>query len=190
MIRRPPRSTLFPYTTLFRSSWNRYWRYFYSSSASQDLLREGKLWTDSNGEFTIDFFAETDPNAMRNAYYSYEVRVKVTDLSGETHEKSISLQLNEVGLSLQAELPSRMFTHEDPSFTVKVVNLSGKEQEGYTGKIEVFKKVTQEHFLNRIWEKPETSKFEEKEFNKLFPYMRWDSYAPNSTDKKVKEINF
>src|SRR5258708_14069600 len=23
MIRRPPRSTLFPYTTLFRSSWNR-----------------------------------------------------------------------------------------------------------------------------------------------------------------------
>lgn len=175
--------------TVYRS-WNRYWRYFYSSSASQDLLREGKLWTDSNGEFTIDFFAETDPNAMRNAYYSYEVRVKVTDLSGETHEKSISLQLNEVGLSLQAELPSRMFTHEDPSFTVKVVNLSGKEQEGYTGKIEVFKKVTQEHFLNRIWGNPESSQWEEKEFNKLFPYMRWDSYAPNSTDKKVKEINF
>lgn len=175
--------------TVYRS-WNRYWRYFYSSSASQDLLREGKLWTDSNGEFTIDFFAETDPNAMRNAYYSYEVRVKVTDLSGETHEKSISLQLNEVGLSLQAELPSRMFTHEDPSFTVKVVNLSGKEQEGYTGKIEVFKKVTQEHFLNRIWENPESSQWEEKEFNKIFPNMRWDSYATYPTEEKVKEMNF
>src|SRR2546430_4193405 len=25
MIRRPPRSTLFPYTTLFRSSWGRSW---------------------------------------------------------------------------------------------------------------------------------------------------------------------
>src|SRR2546430_10883915 len=25
MIRRPPRSTLFPYTTLFRSRWGRYW---------------------------------------------------------------------------------------------------------------------------------------------------------------------
>src|SRR3712207_9141838 len=26
MIRRPPRSTLFPYTTLFRSCWNSSWR--------------------------------------------------------------------------------------------------------------------------------------------------------------------
>src|SRR2546422_5663296 len=31
MIRRPPRSTLFPYTTLFRSPWSRRWR---SNSAS------------------------------------------------------------------------------------------------------------------------------------------------------------
>ena len=26
MIRRPPRSTLFPYTTLFRSKWNELWK--------------------------------------------------------------------------------------------------------------------------------------------------------------------
>src|SRR3712207_6875384 len=34
MIRRPPRSTLFPYTTLFRSS---YWPLFYCSFSSQPL---------------------------------------------------------------------------------------------------------------------------------------------------------
>src|SRR3712207_8778067 len=34
MIRRPPRSTLFPYTTLFRSS------YFMLSSTMPDILRE------------------------------------------------------------------------------------------------------------------------------------------------------
>src|SRR3989442_4655027 len=28
MIRRPPRSTLFPYTTLFRSAWASVWSYF------------------------------------------------------------------------------------------------------------------------------------------------------------------
>src|SRR5256885_5497728 len=27
MIRRPPRSTLFPYTTLFRSAWRRRWKF-------------------------------------------------------------------------------------------------------------------------------------------------------------------
>src|SRR5258708_19619991 len=30
MIRRPPRSTLFPYTTLFRSAQQIYWTYFYA----------------------------------------------------------------------------------------------------------------------------------------------------------------
>src|SRR5947209_10743510 len=33
MIRRPPRSTLFPYTTLFRSSWN----------ATHEQIDEGKM---------------------------------------------------------------------------------------------------------------------------------------------------
>src|SRR3712207_9436670 len=39
MIRRPPRSTLFPYTTLFRSDWRRYPQYIVPlSESSIDLI--------------------------------------------------------------------------------------------------------------------------------------------------------
>src|SRR3712207_8296774 len=40
MIRRPPRSTLFPYTTLFRSA---LWRYVYDSG-HLDVMRRRREW--------------------------------------------------------------------------------------------------------------------------------------------------
>src|SRR5690554_7310065 len=41
MIRRPPRSTLFPYTTLFRSDWSSYYHFNYSGYRWR-LLRDGR----------------------------------------------------------------------------------------------------------------------------------------------------
>src|SRR5256885_8815156 len=46
MIRRPPRSTLFPYTTLFRSCW---------SGSLQRLLQEGVAPTDRRAERLLPF---------------------------------------------------------------------------------------------------------------------------------------
>src|SRR2546426_2774671 len=40
MIRRPPRSTLFPYTTLFRSGWVCSWRLCSATSISRDFLKQ------------------------------------------------------------------------------------------------------------------------------------------------------
>src|SRR3712207_9089395 len=39
MIRRPPRSTLFPYTTLFRSRWGQFFGVMVMASLSDDLLQ-------------------------------------------------------------------------------------------------------------------------------------------------------
>src|SRR2546426_7543438 len=53
MIRRPPRSTLFPYTTLFRSAaeqeltwsgWPLLWPYAFFTPSSWTLLRSPLLW--------------------------------------------------------------------------------------------------------------------------------------------------
>src|SRR3712207_7183798 len=52
MIRRPPRSTLFPYTTLFRSSWG-------------DLRPGGKGVTVSPGETVTLVVTEVVPSAAR-----------------------------------------------------------------------------------------------------------------------------
>src|SRR3712207_6994662 len=55
MIRRPPRSTLFPYTTLFRSrSWG---------NSSLWTIRTGRLINlDSGKVYTISFDVKDDPN--------------------------------------------------------------------------------------------------------------------------------
>src|SRR4051794_41706484 len=46
MIRRPPRSTLFPYTTLFRSSWRLRWS-FASTREDRFAARAAPLWAAS-----------------------------------------------------------------------------------------------------------------------------------------------
>src|SRR5256885_6325586 len=40
MIRRPPRSTLFPYTTLFRSVFSIGWHFFADRALAEDLAQE------------------------------------------------------------------------------------------------------------------------------------------------------
>src|SRR2546427_8683024 len=57
MIRRPPRSTLFPYTTLFRSQWNRSPEGIGmggggTRNRTQDLARFGQLVLDGDRKST------------------------------------------------------------------------------------------------------------------------------------------
>src|SRR5258708_26893112 len=51
MIRRPPRSTLFPYTTLFRSITRDHWVEF---ELGDDAPREGPLWLLRSEEHTSE----------------------------------------------------------------------------------------------------------------------------------------
>src|SRR3712207_8105825 len=53
MIRRPPRSTLFPYTTLFRSSVYALWKNKISVLVGDYLLAKGLLLSLDNNDFRI-----------------------------------------------------------------------------------------------------------------------------------------
>src|SRR2546422_7725471 len=48
MIRRPPRSTLFPYTTLFRSSWNTF-----PGLPGAKMRRSGRSCASSHRKFVV-----------------------------------------------------------------------------------------------------------------------------------------
>src|SRR4051794_41518221 len=62
MIRRPPRSTLFPYTTLFRSTWPYGYGMPIAVRYTQDAFsRSGWLWpVDDRSEERFSRNAETD----------------------------------------------------------------------------------------------------------------------------------
>lgn len=175
-------------------NWSRFWR-FYPGNSSGDKLTEGSITTNQDGDFEIKFFAETDPNAERFAYYYYEVRAKVTDLSGETHETTLSLNLSDVGLALQVEMPNQWFTHEKGSINTEIVNLSGEKQE-MKGAIElkIYKKINDDRFLNRIWENAEVNQFSptdlKKTFPELYPNSRLDAFKTYPEEELIKTVQF
>src|SRR6266550_8516482 len=54
MIRRPPRSTLFPYTTLFRSSWLGPWTVAWTESPARTSSRPGRTRHRRSEEHTSE----------------------------------------------------------------------------------------------------------------------------------------
>ncbi|MRI63193.1 hypothetical protein EDM00_04175 [Ornithobacterium rhinotracheale] len=58
---------------------------YYNPSKTGVQIKSGKTETDSEGKFKISFDANSGAPASKVKYYSYDVRVKVTDPSGETH---------------------------------------------------------------------------------------------------------
>src|SRR2546430_9809192 len=80
MIRRPPRSTLFPYTTLFRSE-------------SQEILH-GTARTESDGTFKVEFTARPDPKVPEkdDPTFVFQINADVTDNAGRSEEHTSELQ--------------------------------------------------------------------------------------------------
>src|SRR2546429_1889108 len=61
MIRRPPRSTLFPYTTLFRSADDRLEAFYDNPNALRDYFRDiGRIGKECRSEERFSRNAETD----------------------------------------------------------------------------------------------------------------------------------
>src|SRR2546427_6235451 len=79
MIRRPPRSTLFPYTTLFRSQWNG--RFLFIGGGGNDgILRDTSLSSSISG---------ATPSPLGQGF-----AVVSTDARSEEHTSELQSQSN------------------------------------------------------------------------------------------------
>src|SRR5258707_12756193 len=83
MIRRPPRSTLFPYTTLFRSLWlggDHYkWRAMRANGVNERFCTG-----DASPREKFQAWAETVPHTLRNPLYHWthlELKRSLTPLA-------------------------------------------------------------------------------------------------------------
>lgn len=171
-------------------NWNTY-RYYFDSQNNRDLLFEKVIKTDENGKFDISFFAKTDPNAPDHAQYQFEVIVDVTDISGETHESSINLNLTKTGLRFNFSGPAQLDFTEKEYGVYNVVNMAGEPQADFKGTMKLYKVVTQERFLSRIWPDAQFKKFETKNWEQLFPYGRISSFEDEQTREEfIRTIDF
>src|SRR2546426_8084674 len=78
MIRRPPRSTLFPYTTLFRSRWTTNPSPYYSGIQGGGCC-SWELRVGADGRFAVVFYQAIQPDAYT------EATSVLTDNDGEWH---------------------------------------------------------------------------------------------------------
>src|SRR2546427_12852102 len=90
MIRRPPRSTLFPYTTLFRSGSGRIVVGLSSSQVGVDLRREGK-------ELVVDFLRSSLPEGLRRKLDVVDFGTPVQTISSVQQGESVRMRIAPVG---------------------------------------------------------------------------------------------
>src|SRR2546427_9181281 len=75
MIRRPPRSTLFPYTTLFRSAYDGHRSRFTQSGADADFVPDGNsVGTQQSGPFETAVNVRTDQQDVRSEEHTSELQ--------------------------------------------------------------------------------------------------------------------
>ncbi|MCQ2264650.1 MAG: MG2 domain-containing protein [Bacteroidales bacterium] len=108
------------------------WRYFwYMSTPRREEIAQGETFTDAEGKFKIDFFAAQDlENQHFNPLYQFEVLVDVTDITGETHSASTTINISEIGLFIQAQIPEQLDKNDTSNFIVNLTNLAGEPQKG------------------------------------------------------------
>lgn len=177
--------------TIYRK-WNKFWFYRLPNYSGGDLLLTDTTLTDEKGEFAIQFMAATDPNAEAGAYYYYQIKAKVTDINGETHEVIRNLTLNSTGLATQLVIPSSIYLGKTDTTKaiVSVVNMAGELQSNYKGKLYVYKMTEQKKFLPRIWENQQFSSINSKEMIKLYPYRVINTYMKFTKEALVATIAF
>src|SRR5258708_23503688 len=66
MIRRPPRSTLFPYTTLFRSTRSARRWYWLSTSLQADLVCSSRRWKSAWSEVLNQYRSEEHTSELQS----------------------------------------------------------------------------------------------------------------------------
>ena len=172
-------------------NWNVYWRYWGNGSQGRDLIADTTIKTNEDGEFDIDFFAKTDPNAPDQAYYNFEIIADVIDVSGETHEARTNLSLSKTGLRLTYSGKKDLTSDKEAFGVYTVQNMAGKVQEGYDAYLEIYKVIPEERFLNRIWTDAEFKKFESDDWINLFPYSDVSSYDNvEQKEEKIGDLKF
>src|SRR3990167_7440888 len=95
MIRRPPRSTLFPYTTLFRSHIGQNDYGYMVSGFTQETFSDSGIATITSGQKQIKAYANIDPNqitmkrASDNATMGMASSQVIADSGGNIRKESV-----------------------------------------------------------------------------------------------------
>ena len=97
-------------------------------SKYDETVAEGTCEVAEDGSFDIPFLAQKEARDTGFSYYHFEIRVKVTDMSGETHEEVVSLSVGDRSLFFSTDSQKRVLIDDFPSKLYNIANLNDEGQ--------------------------------------------------------------
>jgi len=155
----------------------------------------GTTRTNEKGEFTVDFKAISDLSVPMESkpYFSFTIYADVTDINGETHSATSSLQVGYTSMLLNLEIPPFIDKQKADSLILKATNLDG-EKINASGTFEIYElKSPDKIYRERLWERPDKHVLTKEEFEKAFPndpYEDEGNYLNWTRLSKVEEGTF
>ncbi len=170
------------------SSW-----YPYNSNAA--IIDNGSGVLDKNGKFDLAFEAVPDLSIdkERDPSFMYTVEITVTDITGETHEKSKTIRLGYKSLLLSSDLPEQVSNEALDSILIQSTNLDG-DFLAASGNITIEKlKSPDKSIRPRIGGIPDQFVMTREEHDRYFPYDVYkgeDRFENWEVDQEVLKQSF
>ncbi|MEO6130720.1 MAG: MG2 domain-containing protein, partial [Saprospiraceae bacterium] len=139
----------------YRPWWYGYWKGYWPSQEDRQVLAVGSAITKDDGSFETKFIAKIKPGSDPNLMYRFETTAFVTDLTGESHEVTKSISLNNQGYEVNIGLGERV-----PKYQLKKINVTALNSDGanvkVSGEVEVtLLKGPSENKRIRLWSSPD-----------------------------------
>ncbi len=161
----------YKYRVFRKPDYSYYWQY--SPITSQRVeIKSGEGIADDKGVFKFDFIAKAENlKEEDNISYNYQIIVDVTDITGETHSITKSINIGTISMTLNADIPNYIFINQTDSFNIYAKNLNGEIIPAKVN-IELYKMQTSKTMKNqRLWSEPDFFLASNSDWNKKLPNL-------------------
>ncbi len=159
-----------------------WWRSMPSNESGKQI-DQGTLTTDDQGNFTINFLAETDSPEIENKVFNYEISAKVTDINGETREATQTIKVADKNLLADIVVDETLSSDTSSEVIIKTKDVNDNPIKT-TGSLTAYKLKAPKRYLNaRPWPSPDIQNIDLAAFENTFAHIPYT----NENDPKQWE---
>lgn len=161
--------------------WYGYWRKFAPTPDDRQVLAVGQGVTNEDGTLPISFVAKSKPGGDANLMYHFDVIVMVTDITGETHEATKTLTLNQQGYEVNIKLGAAIPITDFKEVEINATNSDGAKV-NVSGTVEIAQlNGPGRNKRDRLWSEPDVLSISGAEYAAKFPHY----FIPGTEDKST-----
>jgi uncharacterized protein YfaS (alpha-2-macroglobulin family) len=147
--------------------------------------------TNEQGRFEFKFLASSVKNAGDYEAYTYSIAATITDAADETQTANTEINLSNKPISIQIDLPSKIFAKNGVDAAVNIFNSSQQKQNG-KATIQIYALTSPGLFFKtRLWDAPDKWMLSQNEYHQYLPgfaYNHEDEYQNWKRGEKVADI--